>query len=97
MMMVENIARAMYEAQPDQWTYGAPKWDSEYPDTRDSLRAHARAALTALLEPSEGMTVAAREVACDGDVVGGVIYNTANEARGTFRAMVQAALDEKDV
>lgn len=103
--MFEKMARAMYEARPGEFTgEAAVSWDAEYPDTKETLRVLARAALTAMLEPSPMVIdkgIDALDDCVDSDFSsnadGERDYYTSirsDAAAVTFAAMIQAALDE---
>ncbi len=102
--IVERVARALYERDPlmdqetdlDGWPAGPVytiPWDSDglSEDVRDEFRADARAAIAAMLEPTEGMVEAG----------GGRYVNLeraddqAYEPPAIYRAMIQAAIEEK--
>ena len=85
--MIEAVARAMFETNPTrnralQWT------DAATP--RERYRKQARAAIEAMLEPSEEMT---REGADFLPVTPGGATNAA--AGRVYEAMISAALKEK--
>lgn len=89
MTMIEKMARAMYEARPGEFTGEAVvSWDAEYPDTKETLRVLARAALTAMLEPNGHMVTAAALAAM-------MREDDQHIYADSYRAMIQAALDEK--
>lgn len=90
MMMVEKIARAIAQVDHNGRIADEGYWLNR--DTgSDHHREQARAALRALLEPSEGMWGAEFQYD-DGD--SGLVSETVhNEA---WQAMIQAALNEKE-
>jgi hypothetical protein len=63
--MIEKMARAMCDAQGDIWEYTVDEPNKNTPLYSDSLRemylAHAKAALSALEDPSEEMVGAVQE------------------------------------
>jgi len=92
MMMVEKVARAICR---ENVAYNGPK-DGRFADQRvdEEWQDHipdARAALTALLEPSEGMVSASSDRAGHGFYIDGT-----PAAAVDFKKMIQAALDEKE-
>ena len=87
MTMIEKMARAMAAIySKDSMISGDCDWEAE-PNERDYEAA--KAALTAMLEPTQTMTDAYFDL-CDigGDLLGDATLDTA------FAAMIQAALDE---
>jgi hypothetical protein len=94
--MIDRVARALWDEQrnamtgtePDGWLKGAP-WDSvgRHDVTKDvaaQMRSAARAAIAALMEPTDGMVKA--------------LLNATAQGRAPFyiiRAMLTAALKEK--
>lgn len=102
MTMIDKMARAIYEVSSEP-EHGAD-WEGLSPEWRDNLNTHARAALTALLEPTAGVIdkgIDALEDCVDSDFSSNAdgerdYYTTirSDAAALTFRAMIQAALDE---
>jgi hypothetical protein len=90
--MIEMIARAMgmvvYERDgPEKAKHIVDRcWQDWIPE--------ARAALTAMLDPSDAMAEAGEHGPTTNSPEGDFV--SADDARGIFRAMVQTALDEKD-
>ena len=102
--MIERVARALWDEQrdamkgnePDGWLKGMP-WDSIARDdvTKDvaaQMRSAARAAIAALMEPTDGMVEAA-DRAMYGRVVEG--ERRIPVIRDGLRAALTAALEEK--
>jgi hypothetical protein len=94
--MIEKMARAIWDVQHptgtswDDWARFAEQNPDRF-DGRDGSRDLARAALTALLEPSEAMAAAGAD-----NLFGSSSDDWSDDARAVWSAMVQAALDEKD-
>lgn len=87
--MVEKMARAMILAvSPDRDFAMNPYYEVE----RNYWDHIARAALTALLEPSEGMV----EVAIPENAHAVTRVSLYAARKEGFRAMIQAALDERE-
>ncbi|MES3042652.1 hypothetical protein [Sphingomonas faeni] len=80
--MIEKMARAICiaaGAKPDDSKSGMDPWSKVW----TSYIPHARAALTAMLEPSEAMVDVGNQCLNDGS------------SSSVFDAMIQAALDEE--
>lgn len=78
MTMIEKMARA----------YWGVHWQDFEPEDQLAEMRSVRAALSVLMEPSEGMFLAANRLLCD------ALDCTCDE-EAMFRAMIQAALDEE--
>jgi len=91
MMMIERMARAIWDdREKHQNERCRQSWERGSELARQFAMDHARAALTALLEPSEGMVDAGLKE-CWGD------WNAdMQEVKTIFAAAIQAALDEKE-
>lgn len=98
MNMIEKIARAITDELGRQDGYDAPAWKFEdglklaYLEQGEvDMGLVARAALTAMLEPADAMAklgmLKSSYYGLDSAMVGA-------EVIGTYRAMIQAALDE---
>lgn len=94
---VDGLARALWFDFVDQQGYpnGLPSWDemAAWPATDrnnrcDEFRSIARAALVAMIEPSEHM----KQEACDTVVVGCCNLDL-HEAEEIWRTMINAALN----
>lgn len=85
MTMIEKVARALWKKRdefPDLRT-----WEELEQIDRDMLLVEARAALTVLLEPSEGMVEAGNRA--------GFKASVKTVSADVFTAMIQAALSEE--
>jgi hypothetical protein len=82
--MIERVARALCEAQGFTWEQaGDPMQSGSGEDERDGYALLARAAIAALMEPTDGMVEA--------------LLNATARGRAPFyiiRAMLTAALEE---
>lgn len=90
--MIEKMARAMCDAQGEVWEYTPEEPNKNTPLYSDSLRAmylaHAKAALSALEEPSEAMVEAGNM-----SLTWGIVPD--DELRAAFSAMIKAAKEEE--
>jgi hypothetical protein len=85
--MLERVARAMLADDLDR--PGVKRdFDSVWEDEAPAWIASARAAIQALLEPDEVRLAAGRQVTCDEQASGGVVYSTDAEAKAIYRAML---------
>ena len=81
----EDQQRAEYAAALAQWP------NTGLFPSDDAFRSAARAALTALLDPTAAMAQAGAD-----NLVGSATDDWSEDARVIWRAMIQAALDEKE-
>lgn len=87
MTMIERVARAISNSDPANAEDG---WDDNSPAVKDDYRKQARAAITAMREPTEDMLKATKYPPCDHhlDPRDGVVPEQ-------WEAMIDAALEEK--
>ena len=86
MSMIDQMAQAMWDWEMQTQMFRM--FDDESDDTKRMFRSRARAALTALLEPTEAMTVAGDDVE-----MFGVSVLRIGESHTVFCTMIQTALD----
>ena len=97
--MIERMARTM--AEREGWIWSGPQ--SQMVDkygggqsghrARDHWRFLAHAALQALMTPTPGMMEAGKEVPCDDEISGGVIYSNATEVSAIWQAMIRSTME----